>query len=336
MSHDWKIFALSAVIALGALATSGSAHEGDFFVGRNGANQLVVEFDFNETLPLEFVDGVLEGCAFDEPGFANLDVDEPDEDFYMLDPSSVIVFEVVSVDPAFSGWTPGFADRMDAPSDQWSIGSPPFDEHLVWHADSTHGSFDAGTVYSMTFRLLDTGPTGYGASEEYTVMFQCAARGACCIDGECESEFEDLCGDEGGVYFGDGTECLGSADGDAVDDRCDNCPNAANDEQADSDGDGAGDVCDGCPMDPAKLSPGLCGCGTSDADSDGDTVPDCGDQCPGEDDLLDANGNQQPDCTETGAIPTMSEWGLVILALLLLAFAKAQFGREAGQGGLTT
>jgi hypothetical protein len=33
-------------------------------------------------------------------------------------------------------------------------------------------------------------------------------------------------------------------DGDGVDDHCDNCPLAANSDQADGDNDGIGDVCD--------------------------------------------------------------------------------------------
>ena len=56
-------------------------------------------------------------------------------------------------------------------------------------------------------------------------------------------------------------------------------------------------------------------------DSDGDGVPDCIDQCPGVDDAVFA-----PECK--GAIPTLSEWGLVILALLLLAGGKVYFNRR--------
>src|SRR5262249_24371711 len=53
--------------------------------------------------------------------------------------------------------------------------------------------------------------------------------------------------------------------------------------------DGVGDACDGCPADPAKTSPGLCGCGVSDAsDGDADGVPECSDNCP-----LTANPDQQ-------------------------------------------
>ncbi|NBX37682.1 MAG: hypothetical protein EBR10_10760, partial [Planctomycetes bacterium] len=50
--------------------------------------------------------------------------------------------------------------------------------------------------------------------------------------------------------------------------------------EADSDGDGTGDSNDGCPNDPAKIEPGVCGCGVADTDSDGDSVPDCDDGCP--------------------------------------------------------
>ncbi len=83
-------------------------------------------------------------------------------------------------------------------------------------------------------------------------------------------------------------------DGDGIADDMDNCPTAANADQADSDADGAGDACDGCPMDGFKLNPGICGCGVRDVDtnqngvvdcleepdSDGDGVPDVSDQCP--------------------------------------------------------
>lgn len=52
---------------------------------------------------------------------------------------------------------------------------------------------------------------------------------------------------------------------------------------ADFDGDGTLDCPPGtdlCPMDPGKIAPGICGCGTSDVDSDGDGTVDCNDGCP--------------------------------------------------------
>jgi hypothetical protein len=69
-------------------------------------------------------------------------------------------------------------------------------------------------------------------------------------------------------------------DGDGVDDLCDNCPSTINPRQDDGDADGAGDACDGCPADPAKVEPGVCGCGVADTDGDGDGTPDCDDGCP--------------------------------------------------------
>ena len=104
----------------------------------------------------------------------------------------------------------------------------------------------------------------------------------------------------GGTFFGSGSAC--------------NVP--------DADGDGLRNECDGCPNDPNKIDPGICGCDEDDAaDADGDGTPDCIDQCPGVDDDVFA-----PGCRD--AIPTVSTWGLVVLALVLLTGGKVYFGRR--------
>jgi len=106
--------------------------------------------------------------------------------------------------------------------------------------------------------------------------------------------------------------CEPDGDGDGVPDVCDPCPH---DNPDDFDGDGACNSSDECPYDPDKILAGDCGCGNPEDDADGDGVPDCIDLCPGVDDTIYA-----PDCTET--IPTVSTWGLTILALLLITAAK--------------
>ncbi|UCE60735.1 MAG: IPTL-CTERM sorting domain-containing protein [Phycisphaerales bacterium] len=110
-------------------------------------------------------------------------------------------------------------------------------------------------------------------------------------------------------------ECEPDGDGDGVIDECDPCPL---DRPDDVDGDGVCNSDDECLFDPNKITPGQCGCGTPDDDHDGDTVPDCLDQCPGADDSAFA-----PGCAT--AIPTLSEWGLLVLSLFLLTAGKLTF-----------
>ena len=52
---------------------------------------------------------------------------------------------------------------------------------------------------------------------------------ACCFaDGACIETTEVDCNGQGGVYQGDGTNCLGDSDGDGGVEPCDNCPNHPN------------------------------------------------------------------------------------------------------------
>ena len=102
------------------------------------------------------------------------------------------------------------------------------------------------------------------------------------------------------------------SDGDGVCGDVDIC--SGHDDNADDDGDGVPDGCDQCPGSDDGAAGAL-------GDEDGDGVLNCNDECPGIDDAVFA-----PDCA--GAIPATSEWGLVVLALLLLVGIKISFARR--------
>ena len=122
----------------------------------------------------------------------------------------------------------------------------------------------------------------------------------------------------------------GDCNDNGLPDECEDCNSngVADDCEVDTDRDGLIDDCDGCPGDATKTAAGVCGCGLPDIDSDGDDVLDCNDQCPGRDDRIDENGNGQPDCVENAGVPVVSEWGLVVLGLMLATAARVYFGRR--------
>ncbi|UCE59358.1 MAG: hypothetical protein JSU63_18190 [Phycisphaerales bacterium] len=185
-------------------------------------------------------------------------------------------------------------------------------------------------------------------------------------DGDTVPNICDICEGHDDLSDADGDEvpdgcdaCEGyddslDADGDGVPDDCDICEGY--DDNQDADGDGTPDGCDGCPEDPFKIAPGICGCGIPDTDTDNDGCPDCVDECPMNDlwctepacgcdsteyDNEDDDGDGFVNCFDTcagvddaefgpcdDAIPTVSTWGLVVLALLLLTFGKVFFNRR--------
>jgi len=82
------------------------------------------------------------------------------------------------------------------------------------------------------------------------------------------------------------------SDTDGIPDQEDNCPYSANPSQTNSDSDSHGDVCDNCPNSENE----------DQSDADGDGIGD----------ICDTGGE---------AIPTLSEWGIIIFMSLLMGIS---------------
>ena len=178
--------------------------------------------------------------------------------------------------------------------------------------------------------------------------------GLCDSGDNCPDDFNPHQRDCNGDGEGDACEadpCEQDDDADSVCNCVDNCPSVPNPDQEDGDGDGAGDRCDLCPIDPNDDSDGDGVCDSADQcpggddrfDDDLDGVPDDCDVCPGSDDDIsgardDTDGDGVLNCNDlcpgvddavfgdcAGTIPTVSVWGLMILALFLLAGSKVVF-----------
>jgi spore coat protein A len=117
---------------------------------------------------------------------------------------------------------------------------------------------------------------------------------ACCGDALCEgAETLVSCAPDCGPCTP--TEAPEITCNDGIDNDCDGTVDGP-----DADRDGVCDAADLCPSDPAKVDPGICGCGVLDTDGDGDGTPDCHDNCPntGNPGQLDTDGDLTGDACD--------------------------------------
>lgn len=298
------------------------AHDDNVLIlGRSSAGKLVVLPQIStRVLSLSPVDGNIVGCASITPAVTSLAIDLPNNDMLMLESGALPVVELLAIQRALHLRSLDLAEDFAEAGLATELGAPPFDAHLVWHIDSTDSIYDPDGEYEVMFRFVDNGATAYLPSDAVTLTFECGRLGACCVGIACGHLTRRECEIDIGTFFGDSTVCMGSNDDDTIDELCDNCPAASNEDQADEDGDGAGDACDECPDDPLKQLAGSCGCGVPENDDNDDGLADC----------LDDTPDDRPMVTPCAmsTVATFSLPGLLGLNLLLLAGTRTIFGRR--------
>lgn len=148
-------------------------HDGDVFVGRSSAGRLKIGGfipDDNIVL-LPAVSGLFNGWSDNNPGFDRVVTADPVIDLNPLQSGVQVRLEVVQVDPAFQAITSSL-QIIENPGQRALLGGSNLHAHLTWLVNSGHASFDPVKVlWRATFKLVDTGTTGYTDSEPFTFYF---------------------------------------------------------------------------------------------------------------------------------------------------------------------
>jgi hypothetical protein len=149
-------------------------------IGESSAGELTAFIDAHQPveLPPSPFPGIT-GWAAVEPGIASAEIDEPNNDLFLLDPGCNIQFEFIGADPRLQivtshAWVPG--ETLD-------FGPPFFDFHLVFNIDV---SGEIGTTYALQFKLRDLNGI-YTNEPVYTLLFTpvetvCHCRGDLDVD----------------------------------------------------------------------------------------------------------------------------------------------------------
>lgn len=128
MIGRWGFGAAACLLACGAAR----GHE-ELIIGRTASNQLKIHYHAKSPvdMPVSVFPGFPGWAAF-EQGFESTALDEPDEDFFQLDPASDIEFVLVSQDDGIrisSDSGSGFVPIGGT----FHFGQPFFDFHPIWN-----------------------------------------------------------------------------------------------------------------------------------------------------------------------------------------------------------
>lgn len=164
--------ALAGAMLVCALSSEARAH--GLVVGRSASGQLKahVEVSLPVPLPPSPFPGT-DGWAGASPGIASAEVDEPQQDLYMLAPNSSIQLILVGADAGIQIVT----SHVWVVGEVFDMGPPVFDYHLVYNIPNGQ----IGATYAMHFRLHDVNGV-HADSPVFTLVFTpvlapCSCRG---------------------------------------------------------------------------------------------------------------------------------------------------------------
>jgi len=157
-------------------------HEAGLIIGRTGSQPLTLSFEIPHSDPIVLnpASGFFNGWEMHDFCINALGTAEPDEDFYPLSSNSTIRLQIVSIDPGLMVINPNFfGDPVnyppaDASGESILLGSgTSLHIHPYWYAESANPAIGPnwqGTL-NATFKLVDTGSTGYLESAPFTLSF---------------------------------------------------------------------------------------------------------------------------------------------------------------------
>ncbi|HKQ48889.1 MAG TPA: hypothetical protein VJZ71_12535 [Phycisphaerae bacterium] len=175
---------VAAILVALCPAAARAQHSGDVFVGRTAAGQLKLGGfipDLN-VIVLPPVNELFNGWSDNNPGFDRVITDDVPNDLLTLQSGVQVRIEVIQVDPAFQAISPSFV-VIDDPGERILLGNNNLHIHLTWLINSDEPDFDPLKVlWRATFKLVDTGSTGYTASVPFTFYFA----NVDCTRGDCD------------------------------------------------------------------------------------------------------------------------------------------------------
>lgn len=165
-----RLWAIVFVALIGPVVQHACAH--GVSIGRSAVGQLRVIYRVAMPVllrPSPFPG--INGWADAEPGFASVEVEDPGNDLYFLNPNCDIHFVLVGMDPGVQIVT----DHAWVPGEDFEFGAPFFDDHLVFNIPDGM----IGQEYGLQFRLYDASGI-HADSPVYTLTFTPAAEACAC------------------------------------------------------------------------------------------------------------------------------------------------------------